>query len=408
MCAYYQPGAVQYKERVSGVHRLGGKPSKALRTKTPTKKIEGAVDPAELMVRLAKLVAQQQAHAERKQRTRWDASNPWAGFNQPASTRHLESAKPGRKGRQEPATTSADLITELRRSKSTKRKSASTDIAVAELEAPGSLPAEYHHVPREAAKQFTRTTTVDNMRNDEQIHPLSKRALKYHMEAPQLSQADEANCAPSKLSQALQRTQSQRDKVLDRNQFQRTRALEDAAHMDAHEQLSPRTRKHTFEDELSRIVPEGHPHHHQNPRPSRLGSWHLRRNSTGNAAGDEAQRTDESSSSSHARRSIIGMEPLLDAVAEDGIPPPLLADDPSRFAPPHERRVDWTQSDEPSRSRPRLLSLPLLRKADSLWALRRTGSRGSSTGDDKGNGGGGQEKEGVKPSKPGFFARFKR
>ncbi|KAK4132903.1 hypothetical protein BT67DRAFT_64026 [Trichocladium antarcticum] len=362
---YYQPGAIQYRTANS-------RPARALLTKPPSQKIDGAVDPAELTARLDRLQAQQ-AHAERKQRARREAAKSRAGQTQPASSsRHPERARTGQKETQRHAATSADLITELRRTKSTRHKSASTDSTVAELEASAPLPDGYHHVPQEAARQFTRTTTADNMRDEEPVHPLSKRALQSHLAAPRLPPPYEEAAAPSQLSQALRHVQAQRAEALDRNQFQRTRALEDAAHKDRaqHQQ-----------------------HHHHKRR-----SWHLlRRNSTGTAAATAADGPEWCSEegSSHARRSTVGMEPLTN-VPEDSTPPPA------------EPRVDWTQSDE-SKGRPRLLSMPLLRRADSLWGLRSSGWRSGSTGSDHDKDEGGQEKAGaVKHSKLSFFARFKR
>src|SRR5690606_18515868 len=43
-------------------------------------------------------------------------------------------------------------------------------------------PGAYHHVPKEAAKQFTRTTTVGSMRDGSLAHRLSKHGLKFRQE----------------------------------------------------------------------------------------------------------------------------------------------------------------------------------------------------------------------------------
>ena len=128
-----------------------------------------------------------------------------------------------------------------------------------------SAPNQYHHVPREAARQFTRTTTVENMRDSSgPVHQLSKRALKYHTEGPRATAGSAqaaAALSPAELTRALQQTQAQRDRVLDRNQFQRTRILEEAAQLD-HAQHTHSPRKHTFQDEFARILPPNHPTAH--------------------------------------------------------------------------------------------------------------------------------------------------
>lgn len=257
------------------------------------------------------------------------------------------------------------------------------DTTVAELDATSPLDG-YHHVPQEAARSFTRTTTADSMRSDDLVHKLSKTVLKFHKDAPRPPMASP--------------TQQQ------------------------HPQ-SPR--KHTFEAEISRILPEN-PHY---PHPyTKRASWHERRSSTGNTADGSERTTTTATDDSHARRSLICMDPsmLLPDVAEDITPPPEEEEDP----PPHERRVDWTQSDESRHHhehqghhhRHKIFHLkPLLRKADSLWALR-NGGRAGSRGSGSGSGGSDYEKEkgsplvrekdiGVahaKPVKTGFFARFKR
>ncbi len=293
-----------------------------------------------------------------------------------------------------------------------------------------SAPKEYHHVPREAARQFTRTTTVENMRDSGgPVHQLSKRALKYHTEGPRAAtgSAQATALSPAELTRALQHTQAQRDRVLDRNQFQRTRILEEAAQLD-HAQHAHSPRKHTFQDEFARILPPNHPTTHTTttttdaPHARQNHHQHIRRNSTGNA-------TDLLPTSSsppphphpHARYSLISPDLLLDPLLEDPSsctsPPP---DELSRFPPPGRgaSRIDWSQSDAEPHGRKRMLLLtPLLKKADSLWALRgRKGSRdegseGSVSGSNGGSGNGGGESVVASPTTPkgkGFFGRFKR
>jgi hypothetical protein len=273
---------------------------------------------------------------------------------------------------------------------------------------------------------------VDSIRNSDLVHKLSKRALKFHLDGPRTvrpaavpeeegggGHSGGTAIAPAELSRTLQQTQTQRDKILDRNQFQRTRILEEAAQADHHEQQPPR--KPTLEDEFLRLL-----------RPA---SRHdKRRNSTGNAA-DMHSSSNDNNRNHHVRRSLIAMEPLMDVLAEEkceltttnttAAPPPppfTAAEEPPlcRFPPADRTRVDWTQSDESRNThngRPKLLlSLPLLRKADSLWTLRgigRRGSKDSSVQSPTGGGGGvaegrGDELSPTKAGKAGFFAKFKR
>ncbi|KAK3304338.1 uncharacterized protein B0T15DRAFT_512501 [Chaetomium strumarium] len=383
----------------------GGRPYKG-----PARLPEGHFDPDELTRRLYVVLAEQRLQAERKQRARGERSDRRDG------TRHQEK-------QQKPAEPAADLITKLRRTESAENKPTHTALAAPPPDVATNQASQYHHVPSQAASQFVRTTTVDNIRNNDLVHKLSKRALKFHLDGPRTvrpaavpeeggGHGGETAIAPAKLSRTLQQTQTQRDKVLDRNQFQRTRILEEAAQLDHHEQQPPR--KHTLEDEFLRLL-----------RPA---SRHdKRRNSTGNAADMHSANDNRNH---HVRRSLIAMEPLLDVLAEEkynlsttnSTTAPLPAEEPPlcRFPPADRTRVDWTQSDEPRahNGRPKLLlSLPLLRKADSLWTLRGIGRRGSKDSSVQSPTGGsaagvpegkGDELSPTKAGKTGFFAKFKR
>ncbi|KAK4122726.1 hypothetical protein N657DRAFT_681708 [Parathielavia appendiculata] len=410
------------REQVSGP-RASGKPHKA-----PARLAEGQFDPDELTRRLYLVLAEQKAQAQRRQRARGEPSSRKYGLGRPSGTRNRDSARPGEEARPKPNEPSADVNTELRRSESAKRE---TSHPAPAPDAPATQPEAYHHVPKEAAKQFTRTTTVENMRsNIDLVHKLSKRALMFHLEGPSKTLragpagGPKPNLSPAELSRVLQQSQTQRAAHLDRNQFQRTRILKEAARLD-HSQQHPHQShyKHTFQDELSRILPHSSGSTNTDTKPAR-------RNSTGT---DPFSPTHDASTSQHNRRSLLLLPTdhrnslTLDPLFEDRTPPP---EDLSRFPPPDRARVDWTQSDEPhaSSSRggggPKLLLLsPLLRKADSLWALRgRRGSRDSSgsgsgsgggEGAEKGEGakGGGTEDGGESPiakAGKGFFGRFKR
>ncbi|KAH6640823.1 hypothetical protein F5144DRAFT_590223 [Chaetomium tenue] len=335
------PWTMQYKmkytrDHVSGGYKPSGGPYKAA-SKVPA----GQLDPNDLTRRLYVVLAEQKAHAERRRRARGEPSNSKDSVGTALSARSRET-------RQRAAEPPADLITELRRTESTKHKPSHPATT---KPAPDSHPEAYHHVPQEAAKQFTRTTTVENMRDSSLVHKLSKHALKFHLEGPKAlrpsgnnnnthhnhsSTSDPTILAPAELTRALQQNQSQRDKLLDRNQFQRTHILEEATTQPHHHPAAQR-RMHTLEDELSRILPG-------------TAAKHLRRNSTGNTiTADPATTTGTTTHHHHARHSLIAapdtlvMDTLLedDPAAMDGTGTEL-----GRFAAAERARVDWTQSDE--------------------------------------------------------------
>ena len=457
------PWTMQYKMNYTRDHVYGGHKPSGRPYKPATKVPEGQLDPNDLTRRLYVVLAEQKAHAERRRRARGEPSNSKDSVGTALSGR-------GRETRQKTAEPPADLITELRRTESTKHKPSHPATSGP---APDSQSEAYHHVPQEAAKQFTRTTTVENMRDSNLVHKLSKHALKFHLEGPKALRTGGGNTnantntkdngpsepalAPAELTRALQQTQSQRDKLLDRNQFQRTRILEEAAAAQPHHHQQPPQRR-TLEDELSRLLPGGGSHHY----PTHTAK-HLRRNSTGNTITDPAATTTTTTATTahthHARHSLIAAAPdtlVMDTLLEDD--PTMAAgtgDDRDalglglgRFAAAERARVDWTQSDEVGRgggvaaaqghhghglghghghgfghSRgvggggPKMLLLsPLLRKADSLWTLRgRRGSKDSAGSGSAGGGVGGVGEEVQSPTTPtagkggkGFFGRFKR
>ncbi|KAJ4306945.1 hypothetical protein N0V88_000318 [Collariella sp. IMI 366227] len=194
----------------------------------PRKVAEGPFDPDDLTRRLYVVLAEQKAQAERKQRARQERVQRKDGQRVSSTNRPRDGApRPAREERKpKPAAPPADLITELRRSGSSKRNKPSRPAPDAAADEPPQPPTTQHHyIPREAAKQFTRTTTVENMRgsNSDLVHTLSKRALKYHTDGPRHTTTHQNTItSPSELSRALQQSQAHREKVLDRNQFQRT------------------------------------------------------------------------------------------------------------------------------------------------------------------------------------------
>jgi hypothetical protein len=415
--------------------------ARTLQAKQPVKpkpraQHQGHFDPDELTRRLYLVLAEQKAHAEKKKAryeetilrdarswTRRQFSNREGGKKSVSKEVVLERTSPSKdKSSEKPpchsasqkaaAGMSADkarIDQPLRQQKSFKSK-IGPPAAAKEKEASAAKPisvpgtssstgdGSYHHVPQEAARQFTRTTTVDGMLSNPTTGSgaLNKMALK-HQHTGRV-QTD------SVLTTALESTRRARDR----------RIIPEEVSSSDEETHTPPEYRHTFQGELLRaaLPPD------------------QRRNSTG----DILQRTARASSDEQPRRSMVLVESLAEALAEDVI---------VSSSPPHarlplspsevdEHRVDWTQSDEiygspkseaqqaqaPAVALPKTRTGlgPLLRKADSIWMMKgRKGSTGVKT-----EGGGDLEKiRSESPSKSdrspkspksgggGFFAKFK-
>lgn len=362
---------------------------------------DGHFDADELSRRLYLVLADQRAHSERKRRARADAAakardtRPLASAA--AAVPPKDGAGPSTEARPKaptttaapaprPSETSTDLISELRRHKSAKanaqRKPSKLALVTPSSSKPTDEPMQYHHVPREAAKQFTRTTTVDGMRDPSLAHKPSDQPLKFHPGGARSNHravSSDPNVAALEIAQSLQRGQSQREKAYDRNhgQSQRTRTLEEADEEHGRGRGAELQQRHTLQADRFRIKPDPH-------------QLDPRRNSTG-----DMLRNPED----HRHGASLPVDSIADAI-DEATPP----DEPERPAMPPEPRVDWTQSDEVAQRHKPLLS-PLLRKADSIWALRgRLGSKGSAH--EKGELQ--QVPETPKSPKSGFFAKFKR
>ncbi|ROT40268.1 hypothetical protein SODALDRAFT_92445 [Sodiomyces alkalinus F11] len=171
------------------------------------------VDPEDLSRRLRLVLAEQNARAEQKKRTR-------AGAGRRASVPSLTETSTSGSRRDEKA---ASGERHNRHSHSNKfDQNAETQ--------DGKPP---HYVPQVAALQFATTTTADNMTSPRTVHRLSQKALKFHLGGPNAaaSSADQKT-APADQHTALRKAQSQRGKVYKRNQFQNDRILEAAAAAD--------------------------------------------------------------------------------------------------------------------------------------------------------------------------------
>lgn len=354
------------------VVRANAKPSRS-KHQAP----EGHFDPDELSRRLYLVLADQQAHAERKRRARAEIAK--AKEPPHSASQRRAGGKSSAEARSKPTSSShsssnsgrPDMAEDLRRQQLAMlnaQKKLSELALVTPSPKPTAAPESYHHVPQEAARQFTRTTTVDGMRDSRDtrnssgsgpVHKLSKQALKTLLMGGLSNRAAEGSkkIAPFGMGKT-QQEQRERDRGSERNQFKHSRTMKESSEIDVRRgsrDVDSRVR-HTFQEELFRVKPDRH----------RNNNNHSRRYSTG----DILVRAED------ARHSLVLMDTLDDVLGDMSWTPP---GEPDRgIVAAHEHRVDWTQSDEaPQRHRP-LLS-PLLRKADSIWTLRgRLGSKGSS------------------------------
>lgn len=226
------------------------------------------------------------------------------------------------------------------------------------------------YVPQVAAAAFARTATPDAMR---QVHKLSKPAVKQYMEAPGLEETRPTHGTMNlQKTQALDQLAVEKMTLSNRNQFQWTHEMEEAAEVDAERDVYKPPQR-TFESEFSYLKSARRPA--GRPRPL----------STGNVVWEEDD-SDENSKSRHKH---------LDAKAMKG-------------------RNDWAQVDEPvtdSKRTVKALVSPLLRKRDSIWILKSKKEKPSKTEKDdasKQSEAHTSPPDGGKSGKGSFFTRFKR
>lgn len=429
-------------------------PPRKSQNATTKRRPVGHFDPEELTRRLNIVLAEQEAQKRRKL---WARQKAEAKAREGA-TQH-RSAHDRAETRGTARAPGTDLITELRRSKSAKRQSSH---AAPPPDHDGQDTAEhreYHHVPQEAARQFARTTTAENMRGGDSnknnsssnktnslINKLSQTALKYHL--TDLAPIPHGSW-PDNFDQPRRRGSF----------FSR------GGTTTAEQPLEPTDPASARHPQQQRQIPNS-PH----------TAYISRRHSTGmllssatlsSPDGGEKQQHQAGvgGGDAYLRRSLLGgggaheyghLADVLEGVAfkAPGSPPP------PPFAFPfsdldEKRRVDWTQSDElmsassasalPRRGsaaveagqggggagagagagreegdhqhhRPKPLTA-LLRKVDSLWTLRRRpGSGGESSsscsaGAEDGEVGvadGGGDGEAGRGKKAGFLKKLRR
>lgn len=253
-------------------------------------------------------------------------------------------------------------------------------------------PGAYRHVPQEAAKQFTRTTTAGSMR-DVGLNlgrKPSKRSVKHQPEGfsdRPAAVGSEPTGAPHDQTRILRHAHSQRERLREGNKLQSSRIEEEVPEGSE------------LRDGILELPTLGADFGHRTLDKQQQKA--ARRNSTGNLL--LATPPEEA----NHRHSLIALEPP----AEDGEDAAPSEPDPSMAQEHH--RVDWTQSDEAT-NRSRLLLSPLLRRADSIWALKgRLGNTNKHNRDDKAptlltKPEPSQSSDGLKSPKANFFSRFKR
>lgn len=284
------------------------------------------LDPQDLTRRLNVVLAEQKARSERRKRAKAEAAR--AAESGGAATVAVAPAQP--------ETTHPD----------TARPHRSTDDAA----------HEEAYVPQTAAAQFERTTTTkttaaDSKTHQSHVHRLSRRALKFHLSGPTIPALTDPAATTADQARALKKAQQEREKVLERNQFQRDRLLEEAAEAEQERELRNRQLQlHSIEARLS---------------GARFSEDH----------GETAPRL----SGSDFLKKLESRESAVDGLECAELPHDV-----------NEHRVDWTQSDERDGAGPKDKSAgPRLRKPESIWTLKgrltrhrygrpeKTGSRGS-------------------------------
>ncbi|KAI4135574.1 MAG: hypothetical protein LQ347_000543 [Umbilicaria vellea] len=115
-------------------------------------------------------------------------------------------------------------------------------------------PAQYHHVPQCAAASFARTATPESLKKNE-IHKLSRQVIRTQPPAVD-SRAPLAKIGPSirTVVEGHEMSRLKTEAIAERNQFQRTSALEEAAQADQNRNLN-RPQQRGFEIPLFEELP---------------------------------------------------------------------------------------------------------------------------------------------------------
>lgn len=129
-------------------------------------------------------------------------------------------------------------------------------------------PAQYHHVPQCAAASFARTATPESL-NKEEIHKLSRQVVRTHQPAVD-PRAPTAKIRPSirRVVEGHEMARLKREALAERNQFQRTPLLEEAARADHTRNLN-KPQQRDFENPLCEQLPTKH----SPPNGGKPGEW---------------------------------------------------------------------------------------------------------------------------------------
>lgn len=276
-------------------------------------------DPEDLSRRLNVVLAEQKARSDRRRKARTEAERS-------GNTAPPDSA------RNPPTAPRAEKERAARHS----RDHATLDMA---LRKPSQPAHDEAYVPKVAAAQFElTTTTAETKAHQDQIHKLSLRAMKFHLGGAGGATSTEPTAADQ--TRALRKALNERDKILERNQFQRDRVLEEAAEAEQERELRQKQ-------------------HQMNSIEARLSG---------------ARFSEDHSDAAAAKRLSVG-ELLNKQDSRDSAEGHECAELQHNVS---EHRVDWTQSDETKggKIKPKPSSARL-RKPESLWALK--GRLGSLT-----------------------------
>ena len=273
---------------------------------------------------------------------------------------------------------------DLKRSKSLQTKRLRTKES-AQGEQPPTEP--YHHVPQVAAQQFARTATAKASLSDmSSVHPLSRQALKFHIEGSAAERTElELSKGPAEQNRALRRAQSTRERLQERNQFQDDASLFAASVAVAN---PTRNKRHSLPADgfavggstSSSSLPDSRNHQHHHWNWANMGDIVEDTPLYTNNHDDDhyhyqSGEFSPSHQTNHRRQRSMNFADLMPSCRPvDANGEPLVVRNNATGA---DRRADWAQKDEKDLKLSQQQSntnkvprSPLLRKADSLWALK--------------------------------------
>lgn len=235
-------------------------------------------------------------------------------------------------------------------------------ISLAPKKDPIGQEAIYHHVPKVAASAFARTATPDPMRK---VHKLSEPVVRAHMERLALEESA-GGVKTVKETQARDQTLLAKEMLKNRNQFQRTQDMENAAEVDIYREVYKPPQR-TFMGEFSHLLP-GH-HDKKTQRPLSMG---------------DVLEDDDALTLTRTKRK--SKPPGFDM----------------------SERNNWAQQDEPDIKSPKKETS--VRRKPSSWILLGRRSPKLDKEKDEAVAGVGEASppDGSKSAKLGFLARFKR